>query len=237
MEFPLPSVGGPAETMATLAVGTAAVGSIGLVHRALAGVRIRVRVRRPVLPRPFARVLSLAGVTFAFASGPAVAGTRPPVSPDRRPPDAAPPWSEAGGFPPPRPLARIEAEPTSKTSSLRTRPETSAVSLQRVVHRDSETVRGRGASERMFPRQARADVDPERAAAMQRHPSGKAPRRHHHVRAGDSLWSIAEEVLGTEDPRAVARYWPQIHRANRATIGPDPSLIRPGQVLELPDRG
>ncbi|HEX2058550.1 MAG TPA: LysM domain-containing protein [Actinomycetota bacterium] len=51
---------------------------------------------------------------------------------------------------------------------------------------------------------------------------------------GETLWSIAAERLRTDDVRRIARYWPRIHRANREEIGPDPNLIRPGQVLELP---
>ena len=92
------------------------------------------------------------------------------------------------------------------------------------------------------------------AESIRRHPSGKATsagssssrlssahrcaRGHalgsYTVRRGDTLWSIAEQSLHTDDPRSVARYWPKIHRANRDVIGPDPSLIYPGQVLHLP---
>jgi nucleoid-associated protein YgaU len=54
------------------------------------------------------------------------------------------------------------------------------------------------------------------------------------VLPGDTLWSIAAERLETGDMRRIARYWPRIHRANREEIGPNPNLIRPGQVLELP---
>jgi nucleoid-associated protein YgaU len=54
------------------------------------------------------------------------------------------------------------------------------------------------------------------------------------VLPGDTLWSIAAERLGTDDIRRIARYWPRIHRANREVIGPNPDLLRPGQVLELP---
>lgn len=61
------------------------------------------------------------------------------------------------------------------------------------------------------------------------------PCRTHTVIRGDTLWAIAARALATEDPRRIARYWPKIHRANRATIGSDPNLIRPGQVLRLPD--
>lgn len=62
------------------------------------------------------------------------------------------------------------------------------------------------------------------------------------VRPGDSLWSIAESRLG---PRAtvpeIATLWRRIHARNVTVIGPDPDLIHPGQLLELPptksDRG
>jgi nucleoid-associated protein YgaU len=56
----------------------------------------------------------------------------------------------------------------------------------------------------------------------------------HEVVAGDSLWTIASRVLDTDDPRRIARYWPRLHRANRALIGSNPDLIRPGWVLTLP---
>ncbi|QIX27661.1 LysM peptidoglycan-binding domain-containing protein [Nocardioides sp. JQ2195] len=57
------------------------------------------------------------------------------------------------------------------------------------------------------------------------------------VRAGDSLWRIAEAEL---PPRAGARsidaLWREIWAANRALIGTDPDLIRPGAQLHLPPR-
>ena len=57
----------------------------------------------------------------------------------------------------------------------------------------------------------------------------------HHVKVGDTLWSIAANALETDDIRRIARYWPKIHRHNRGVIGASPDLIYPGQVLELPD--
>lgn len=59
--------------------------------------------------------------------------------------------------------------------------------------------------------------------------------RTHTVGLGETLWAIAALTLSTDDPRRIARYWPKIHRANRAVVGPDPNLIHPGQVLTLPD--
>lgn len=54
------------------------------------------------------------------------------------------------------------------------------------------------------------------------------------VKSGDTLWDIAAQVLMTSDQARIARYWPQIHRANRDVIGRDPNLIFAGQLLKLP---
>ncbi len=55
------------------------------------------------------------------------------------------------------------------------------------------------------------------------------------VRAGDSLWSIAAGQLpANASDGQVAQAWRAWHHANRAVVGPDPDLIRPGQVLSAP---
>jgi nucleoid-associated protein YgaU len=55
------------------------------------------------------------------------------------------------------------------------------------------------------------------------------------VRRGDTLWDIAASHLGPDaSPAEVAVEWPRWYAANRATIGPDPGLIRPGQRLRAP---
>jgi nucleoid-associated protein YgaU len=55
------------------------------------------------------------------------------------------------------------------------------------------------------------------------------------VVAGDNLWEIASRSLKTSDPARIARYWVRIYRRNRGVIGPNPNLVRPGQVLDLPN--
>lgn len=58
------------------------------------------------------------------------------------------------------------------------------------------------------------------------------------VRPGDCLWRIAARALPAGHTAAdVARSWPRWYAANRAVIGPDPDLIRPGQRLQAPDDG
>lgn len=55
------------------------------------------------------------------------------------------------------------------------------------------------------------------------------------VAPGDSLWSIVAAQLGPFATAAdVADAWPAWYDANRATIGADPSLLLPGQVLHPP---
>lgn len=92
---------------------------------------------------------------------------------------------------------------------------------------------------------ARAASAPERAAVASTAPA--APSAHPVaapsaasvvvvVRPGDTLWDIARRHLprGATDAQ-VARAWPRWYAANRAVIGPDPALIRPGQRLRPPD--
>jgi resuscitation-promoting factor RpfA len=90
---------------------------------------------------------------------------------------------------------------------------------------------------------------PSNAEPAPRPPGGTAPpapRDDHRqppatnesvvVRPGDSLWVIAAARLGqpaSEDQVAVA--WPRWYEANRAEIGSNPNLIRPGQILHAPD--
>ena len=65
-------------------------------------------------------------------------------------------------------------------------------------------------------------------------PSRPAPG--HTVEAGDTLWDIAAARL-TPAQRSLAsvhRYWQELYRANRAVIGADPDLIRPGMRLAVP---
>lgn len=60
----------------------------------------------------------------------------------------------------------------------------------------------------------------------------------HLVRPGDSLWRVAAARLAARgDPAtdaATAAEWPRWYAANRGVIGPDPDLLRPGQVLTPP---
>jgi LysM repeat protein len=56
---------------------------------------------------------------------------------------------------------------------------------------------------------------------------GLRPPARYTVQPGDTLAGIAAAL-------AVRGGWPALYAANRAVIGPDPALIRPGTVLALP---
>ncbi|HET9077298.1 MAG TPA: LysM peptidoglycan-binding domain-containing protein [Acidimicrobiales bacterium] len=57
------------------------------------------------------------------------------------------------------------------------------------------------------------------------------------VRPGDSLWSIAEAIVGSP-PSRVAAYWLELIRVNRARLPDpaDPGLLFPGDEVTLPSR-
>ena len=76
-----------------------------------------------------------------------------------------------------------------------------------------------------------------------------APATTHQVSAGESLWSITQELLdagaagaptdlssgGPSAQARVARAWPILYAANAESIGADPDLILPGTVLSVPE--
>jgi hypothetical protein len=76
---------------------------------------------------------------------------------------------------------------------------------------------------------------PERAVAPRRTPHRVSDGDVVVIRPGDSLWTIAcRDLAPGASAAAVTERWHAIYAANRAVIGPDPDLIRPGQRLLLP---
>ena len=95
-----------------------------------------------------------------------------------------------------------------------------------------------GSLERERPTPAATPSAPAAPSAFSAPPSAPADRVVV-VRPGDSLWRIAEAELLRRTGRAasvadVAALWPRIHAANRALVGPDPDLVRPGVPLTMP---
>ncbi len=65
------------------------------------------------------------------------------------------------------------------------------------------------------------DTPPGRTGAPE------TPKRYT-VAAGDCLWTIAKRFYGD------GSQWGRLYEANRGVLGPDPGLIYPGQVIEIP---
>ena len=62
-----------------------------------------------------------------------------------------------------------------------------------------------------------------------------AQRSHVVITRGDTLWGVTASHLGREaTSRQIAGHWPQWYAENRETIGADPDVLQPGQVLHPP---
>ena len=70
----------------------------------------------------------------------------------------------------------------------------------------------------------KVEADVKRLKRRAPEPTG----RTHTVRSGDTLSGLAEKYYGE------ARRWPEIHGANAGIIGPNPDVLRVGQVLTIP---
>ncbi len=60
---------------------------------------------------------------------------------------------------------------------------------------------------------------------------GPAIKAEHTVVSGDTLSGMAQKYYGS----AVREKWMAIYEANKEIIGDNPSLIRVGQVLQIPE--
>lgn len=86
-----------------------------------------------------------------------------------------------------------------------------------------------------------APAPPAAALPSLDRPLGGPARHHPHhdvivVRSGDSLWSLVRTRHPAGSTTTTARRVRALYRANTDVIGPDPDLIRPGQVLRVPDQ-
>lgn len=77
------------------------------------------------------------------------------------------------------------------------------------------------------------DRQPDAAAVPAERPSTNGLE----VRPGDTLWQLAAGLLPSgADTREVAELCRRLYAVNRALIGEDPDVIRPGQQLRVPGR-
>ena len=125
-----------------------------------------------------------------------------------------------------RPTSSAPASPTSQ-SSTPSPPADQPPSSASTGSSDSEGASQSADSTPPGSQAAQPSTDPDSAPS-----SGPT----HTVAPGESLWSITAHLLPTGSaPAQIAQDWPALYRANSEAIGADPSLIRPGTVLSVPD--
>ncbi|MDC5698074.1 LysM peptidoglycan-binding domain-containing protein [Intrasporangium calvum] len=133
-------------------------------------------------------------------------------------PLATPAVAAATGTTPPTPAATAATGYPSSGAGA-----TTATSTSGIVH-PSDRSPAVGADSRPRPG---TEVGDTPDAPMTGTADSVAPRRHA-VRQGDSLWSIAEEHLGS------GRRYPEIAALNRDILGARPDFLTPGTALRLP---
>ena len=221
---------------------------------------IRTSLRRShssLVPR-FARLAALAGCAAVLQPSDASAKATHPVPPAGPAYDVEPPWSGSNGSPPPLPFARTRAVTPPPHPAIHSSPDTAppvrplfpraADVLERKAERRAAMER-HPAGKAFTPLRSDEALKKPQSAFSERVEVVAAPDdeeaivdistargcRRHRVQPGETLWGIARRWSGSERPVEILRLTLEIHRLNRDTIGPDPDLILPGQVLVLPE--
>ncbi|WP_167145275.1 peptidoglycan-binding protein LysM [Actinomyces sp. ZJ308] len=227
--------------------GTCTIGALGALWHlasavlalvALTGPRDRRPSRRGGGPGPADRILDAWGapavrriaasaLVVSLSSAPALAAEEASDEDDLgwRPTSSAP--ASPSQTPSPTPSSQADQSPPSSAGG----PEGTQSPAEDVTPSPSQTPSD-GSGE---PSDSVPPSTPDRPVSTA--PDGQAPsERTHTVLPGESLWSITAGLLPAgAGPAQVARTWPVLYRANADAIGPNPSLIRPGAVLSVPD--
>ena len=149
------------------------------------------------------------------------------------------PTSSAPASPPsqsstPSPQADQPApEATAGTGASQSRSESSRASAEQAPSGASS---GSSASDRS----SQSAEPPSPSSSRAQSSAGPGPQTSstptYTVVPGESLWSITARLLPAgSGPARIAQAWPALYRANSDVVGADPSLIRPGTVLSVPD--
>ena len=212
-------------------------------------------INRSSLAPRFARFAALAGCAAILQPSDASAKAKHPVPPAGPAYAVQPPWAGSNGSPPPLPFVRTRAAippphpavHSSLSTVVPVRPlfPRAGDVLERKAERRAAMERhpaGKGIPLRPDGTATRPEPSVPKASATTS--GAKAEKvvdlstptgcRRHTVQPGETLWGIARRWSGSERPIEIHRLTLQIHRLNRDTIGPDPDLILPGQILVLP---
>lgn len=184
----------------------------------------------------FMRRLALAAVGIQLLGAPLAHAAADPADPRWSPtsnPAAAAVWTDTGHPAGGRPSAPLPTPRWSPTASSAGGVEGRAtlVSAVPAVSASLENLDPRWKPDAPHVSPGPLAAQPVRSARQPVDDGG-----HVTVVAGDSLWSIAARQLGGSQASDldIALEWPRWYEANRAVIGDNPNVLRPGQVLRPP---
>jgi hypothetical protein len=171
--------------------------------------------------------------------------SRPPRTASPEPPSPEPPSPEPAQTEQRAPLSEQRpprtATPRPSASEARpARPEQSAAQLHAAGNARAAKVTdthspSAGHATNGSPASGRpSDGSPASGRPSGRYGDGRSTDGVHRVRAGESLWSIAERLLPRADAAGLDAAWRRIYRRNRHEIGPNPDLVLTGTSLRLP---
>lgn len=102
-----------------------------------------------------------------------------------------------------------------------------AVKKSEAAHEEAQPSHLGRAVQRAAAQKARLEAE----AAKESDPASPAIKTEHTVVSGDTLSGLAAKYYGSGS----RENWMAIYEANKETIGDNPSLIRVGQVLQIPE--
>lgn len=254
LEVP-PQSWGLSELSDAIVAGTCAFGALGAlwhVISALLALMTLPRADRPGSLRrggasalaarlleawgaPAVRRITVSALLVSLSSAPALAaegtaggddlGWHPTSSAPASPPSQSSTPSPQADQPAP--------EATAGTGASQSRSESSRASAEQAPSGASS---GSSASDRS----SQSAEPPSPSSSRAQSSAGPGPQTSstptYTVVPGESLWSITARLLPAgSSPEQIAQAWPVLYRANSDVVGADPSLIRPGTVLSVPD--
>ena len=131
----------------------------------------------------------------------------------------------------------LAAEDTGNGDDLGWRPTSSAPASPTPSPTPSERSAPSPSTSRTEPDEPTKSAPPTSAEsrASTAPDTGATSERTHTVQPGESLWSVTARLLPAgSSPSEIAQAWPALYHANKDVIGPDPSLIHPGEELSVP---
>ena len=183
---------------------------------------------------PAVRRIVASALLVSLSSAPALASEETSSGDDLgwRPTSSAPASPPSQSSTPSPPADHPAPEATAEAQSPQSPPESSAASPEQAPSSTATDSSGSDNASRS------ADSTPPSSQTVQPStgPDSPPPRPTLTVAPGESLWSITAHLLPAgSGPARIAQAWPVLYHANSEVIGADPSLIRPGTVLNVPD--